>query len=44
MAASAFAVVALGFGLWGVFGELLDTLNRMWGASPQGCRGNLRRA
>jgi membrane protein len=33
VSAGALAIVALVFGLWGVFGELQDTLNRMWGAA-----------
>ena len=37
--ASTFAIVALVFGLWGVFGELQDTLNRMWHVSLQPAGG-----
>lgn len=31
----ALALVTLGFGLWGVFGELQDGLNTIWGVTPK---------
>jgi membrane protein len=39
--AIAFGLVTLVFGVWGVFGQLQDALNTIWGVTPKGGRGIL---
>lgn len=41
LTAIALGLVALVFGLWGVFGELQDALNTIWGVAPKPGRGVL---
>ncbi len=38
-AGTALAIIPLVFGLWGVFGELQDGLNTIWGVTPKSGRG-----
>lgn len=38
-AGTALAIIPLVFGLWGVFGELQDGLNTIWGVTPKPGRG-----
>jgi membrane protein len=41
LVATGLGVVTLLFGLWGVFGELQDALNTIWGVTPKPGRGVL---